>query len=194
MNAESRDRTRQLLRRVVEGDEPSAGELVPLIYEELRTIARRLVADQRQSTLQPTELIHEAYVRLAGSDADPQYEDRKHFQRVAARAMRYVLVDRARARHSDKRGGGKRPATLDEALIHEDRANQEDTVLAVHEGLEALASVDAQLAELVELRFFGGFEMDEIATMLGVSRRTAQRSWQLARAWWQTEYDPTDDS
>lgn len=187
MKPDLHQRTTTLLRRFADGEAAAADELLPLLYEELRAIARRLLADQRSATLQPTELIHEAWLRLAGPGAAERYDDRLHFRRVAAKAMRYVVVDRARARSADKRGGGERPATLDEAHVaaHVEAAND---VLAVHEGLQALAGVDAQLAELVELRFYGGLTMDEVAEILGMSRRSAQRAWQLARAWWLQEY------
>lgn len=184
-----RERTIRLLADIDAGDPRAADDLLPLVYEELRAIARRLLADQKLATLQPTELIHEAFMRLAGSDAG--IESEHHFRRLAARAMRFVLVDRVRASHAEKRGGRARPATLDEAVLAAAAASGEaaaDNVLAVHEALEALAAVDAQLAQIVELRFYGGVSMDEIADVLGVSRRTVQRGWRLARAWWIEEY------
>ncbi len=187
MATEIQQRTAQLLRRAAGGDPAAAEELLPLVYDELRQIARRLLVDQPKATLQPTELIHEAYLRLVGGEGGaPTVEDHRHFRRLTTRAMRYVLVDRARARVADKRGGGQRPATLDEAVASDgDRGAQ---VLAVNEALLALAALDPQLAEIVELRFFGGSTMEEIAELLGVSRRTVQRGWQLARAWWVEEY------
>lgn len=191
MATEIQQRTAQLLRRATSGDPAAADELLPLVYDELRRIARRLLADQPKAALQPTELIHEAYVRLLGGDnGAPTVEDRRHFRRLTTRAMRHVLVDQARARMADKRGGGQRPATLDEALAS--TGDRGEHVLAVHEALQALAALDPQLAEIVELRFFGGSTMEEIAELLGVSRRTVQRGWQLARAWWVEEYAEGD--
>ena len=191
MPPEPCERTTLLLGQLVDGDSAAAEQLVPVLYDQLRAIARRLLVDQSNATLQPTELIHEAYVRLVDDDGRGEaYEGRRHFQRVAARAMRYVLVDRARARHAEKRGSGRRPATLDEALAGDPMDGEQ--VLMVHDALEVLGGFDAQLGQIVELPFFGGLTMDEVAAALDISRRTAQRGWRLARAWWLEEYTKVD--
>jgi RNA polymerase sigma factor (TIGR02999 family) len=130
-------------------------------------------------TLQPTALVHEAWLRLA-DQSQVGTEDQVRFLRLAARAMRFVLVDHARARGADKRGGGKRPATLDEGLVG--AVERAGDMLALHEGLEQLGQADPELVRLVELRFFGGLSHEQIAGNLGVSLRRVERSWRLARA------------
>jgi RNA polymerase sigma factor (TIGR02999 family) len=144
--------TTRLLRRMIDGDASAATELLPLVYRELHVIAERLMAgERREHTLQPTALIHEAWLRLMGG-ADLSYEDRGHFLRVAARAMRRVLVDHARARKTAKRGEGRAPVPLPEALAGWEQ-DQTD-LLALDEALERLAERDEQLLRVVELRFF----------------------------------------
>ncbi len=187
MPAPSIAHTTSLLIAVSRSDLKAGKELVPLIYDELRTIADKVLASSPRATLQPTELIHEAYLRMVDPSAvADEWDGQVHFQRVAARAMRFVLVDRARSRFAQKRGGAHRAVTLNEDLVG--RVDQVATALQVHEGLERLTEVDAQLSQLVELRFFGGLSMDEIAENLGISPRSAARSWRLARAWWIEEY------
>ncbi len=176
-------RSTQLLRALRAGDEAARGQLADLVYDQLHGLAQRLLGERPKATLQATELIHEAWLRLADGELQRDYESLRHYRRVAARAMRYVLVDRARARLAKKRGGANRPVTLDEQLVGLDPA-RDDGTLAVHEGLERLAAVDPDLAQLVELRFFGGLTMPEIAENLGVSERSAHRMWRLCRAWW----------
>jgi RNA polymerase sigma factor (TIGR02999 family) len=162
--------------------------MLPRAYEALRALARRMLFERGgPKTIEPTELIHEADVRLCGPAA-PDFEGRTHFARVAARAMRNVLVVRARRRGAQKRGGAGRGVTLDTQLGA--IADESEALLSVHEGLEHLARVDAQLAEIVELRFFGGMRREEIATALGVSPRSVDRGWRTARAWWLEEYAP----
>lgn len=177
-------------RRTAEDDsERAADELLPLVYAELRDVAARLLRhDRAAATMQPTDLIHEAWVRLAGdtTPAGERWHSEQHFRRVAARAMRYVLVDRARARSADKRGGGLQRVTLDSDWC--EAVDRSDEILAVNEGLERLAQVDQELARIVELKFFGGFSIDEIAAMLERSPRSIDRGWRLARAWWSREY------
>lgn len=192
-DATLRDRTTSLVNRMATGDAAAADRLLPILYGELRQIARRMLADQRRSTLSPTELIHEAWVRLVDEDgAGPEFEGRRHFRRVAARAMRFVLVDRARARLSDKRGGDRRQVTLDAERVGD--ASEAWQVLQVHDAIAALGQRDEELAQLVELRFFGGMKMEEVADVMGVSRSSVQRSWRLVRAWWRKEFaGPTED-
>lgn len=180
--------TTRLLYSLVAGDGEAEAPLVDAVYDELRAIAGGLVARQPRATLQPTELIHEAWMRLVDPGEDGErWEGRRHFRRVAARAMRYVLVDRARARRSAKRGGSRLRVTLDEDVVM-GGASDADTTLAVSEGLDELSRVDPELARLVELRFFGGCTMEEVAEQLDMSLRSAHRAWRLARAWWLQKY------
>lgn len=169
-----------LLHRV--GDDPAAFEaLLPLVYAELRQLASaRLRHERPDHTLQPTALVHEAYLKLAGGAARP-YADRGHFFRVAARAMRQVLVDHARARRAAKRdavAGGP---------ITEPAGPGLDDLLAVDAALEKLARLDPRQARVIELRFFAGLGIDETASALGVSPATVKRDWMVARAWLQRE-------
>jgi RNA polymerase sigma factor (TIGR02999 family) len=170
-----------LLARASEGDRQATDALLPLVYEELRQLADRfLAAEQRSATLQPTALVHEAYLRLVGSDP-AGWENRAHFFGAAARAIRRILVDRARARRAARRGG-VRPLRLD---THAPLAVPGPSLdmLALDEALAKLASVDAQKARMVELRFFGGLGVDETAAALGVSPSSVDRDWVFARAW-----------
>jgi RNA polymerase sigma factor (TIGR02999 family) len=172
------------------GDLAASEELMPIVYDELRRIASRLMQSQgRAHTMQPTELIHEAYLRLVDDDEtdhDRKWEGRLHFTRVAARAMRFVLVDHARGKLAKKRGGERHRVTLDTRVSA--IADNAEQVLFVHDGLDRLAAVDEQLAKIVELRFFGGMTMDEIANSLESSTRTVERGWRVARAWWIKEF------
>ena len=170
-----------LLARAQEGDPRATDELLPLVYEELRQLADRfLAAEKRGATLQPTALVHEAYLRLVGSD-QAGWENRAHFFGAAARAIRRILVDRARARRSARRGGD-RPLRLDTDAPLAGPGPSLD-VLALDEALAKLASIDAQKAGVVELRFFGGLSVDETAAALGVSASTVNRDWVFARTW-----------
>jgi RNA polymerase sigma factor (TIGR02999 family) len=159
----------------------SAEQLLPLVYEELRRLAAQKMASQpADHTLQPTALVHEAYLRLAGSP-NPQWQGRAHFFAAAAEAMRHILVDRARRRGRIRHGGCLERVSIE----HLDLPGPEDddTVLAVHEALEKLAQHDATSAELIKLRFFAGLPNAEAARLLGLSERTAKRTWAYARAW-----------
>jgi RNA polymerase sigma factor (TIGR02999 family) len=157
-------------------------ELAPLVYEELRLMASRQLAGQRQGhTLNTTALVHESYLKLV-NQASRSWQDRAHFLSVAAVAMRHILVNHAHKRNAQKRGGGKSPATLDEALV----AGQEmrtDELLALDEALERLDEVSPRQRAVVEYRFFGGLTHEEIAEVLDVSVPTVRRDWRLARAW-----------
>ncbi len=184
MNGDSTAQTSLLLRRIGQGDADASAELLPIVYDELHRVAARLMRGQKgDHTLQATALIHEAYMRLVGPK-EAGYEDRAHFLRVAAAAMRCVLIDHARAEKAQKRGGGMLPITFHEEWIgsEEDASHR---LLVVHEGLQELAKVKQELADVVELRFFGGLQNGEIAELLGVSLRSVERSWQFARAWLQ---------
>jgi len=178
--------TTRLLRRIEGGDRDAAGELLPLLYGELRRLADIAMADERTGhTLQPTALVHEAWLRLMGGEGAPHAEGREHFLRLAARAMRNVLVDHARARSAQKRGKRVETDQLERiAGAFEERAID---VLALHEALEKLTTLDDELAKLVELRFFGGLSIPETAKALGLSTATIERDWRTARAWLRTE-------
>jgi RNA polymerase sigma factor (TIGR02999 family) len=179
--SESCERTSRLLARVAHGDEAAAAELLAELYDELRRIAHGCMADERSDhTLQPTALVHEAYVRLFAGGA-PELEDRVHFVRLAARAMRNVLIDHARARHAAKRGAGQPREALDHTLA----ALEEGTcsALDLEPALQRLERLDAELARLVELRFFAGLTLPDIAALEGVSVPTLERRWRVARSW-----------
>ena len=172
-----------LLQRVNQGEEDSEGQLFELVYGELRRVAAQLMHGERQAhTLQATALVHEVWIRLLapGEDAHVEWEGRRHFLCVAAKAMRNLLVDHARAKRAKKRGDGAKRLAVDEMVaIYEDGGVD---LLALSEALEKLGEVDAQLARLVELRFFGGLEHQEVGDVLGISLRSAERGWFTARA------------
>ena len=168
-----------LLAALREGDKSAMDRLFPLVYREFHGRAHQLLARRRPGeTLSTTALVHETYLKLAGS-AKQSYEDRLHFFAVASRAMRQILVDYARRNAAAKRGGS-RAVTLDpEAVANPDRA---DELIALDEGLERLEQLDPRLVRTVELRFFGGLSVEETADALGISPRTVKRDWQRARA------------
>lgn len=158
----------------------AAGELLPLVYEQLRAIAGQRMREERAGhTLQATALVHEAYMRLSRGSQEG-WEGRGHFFRVAADSMRKILIDHARKKKAEKRGGGKKPVTLSGAEIGID--GDPDATLALHEALESLAKEDARAAEVVHLRFFAGLGFPEIAEVMKVSERTIMREWAFARA------------
>lgn len=175
----------RLLVRMGGGDTRAAEELHRLVYDELHVRAEGLMrGDRAGNTLQPTAVVHEAWLKLAKSDAI-QWEDRSHFLGVACRAMRMVLVDHARARGALKRGGKHERQLLDEALIpYEERAQD---LVELDVALERLAAMDPELAQLVELRFFGGLTIDDTARVLGTSNSSVERGWRTARSWLRTQ-------
>ena len=151
------------------------------VYAELRRIANGYVRREKHKSVQATELVHEAYLRLARERA-PQWTNRTHFVAIAAIAMRRLLVERARARHAAKRGGARMQVTLDETLLG-GAAGPDLDVIALDRALSALAAIDPQQARIVELRFFGGLSVEETAEALAVSPATVKRHWAVARAW-----------
>jgi RNA polymerase sigma-70 factor, ECF subfamily len=163
------------------GDPEAEGRLMELTYRELRKIAAGHMRRERSTrTLQTTDLVHEAYLRLVDQAATP-WRDRAHFFQVAAHVMRQILIDRARKRHAGKRGGGALQISLDRVL---DIAEvQSADLLALEEALARLQNVDGRQCQVVEMRFFAGMSEDEIAKVLGVSARTVNREWRMARAW-----------
>ncbi len=177
----------QMLSRASAGDQSALSSLVPLVYEELRKLAGRyLRREGRAPTLQATMLVHEAYLRLLG-DEKLQWKDRAHFLGIAARSMRQILIERARARNAQKRGGDQHPITLNDELIGQ-RERSID-VLALEAALEQLAQLDPEQAKLVELRFFGGLTVEEVAEVMGISPATVKRRWTFARAWLRREME-----
>ena len=172
----------RVLDRVQQGDARAAGELLPLVYDELRQLASAKMAHESVGhTLQPTALVHEAWLRLGGSEA-PAFQNRAHFFGAAAEAMRRILIERARRRLAAKRGGGANIVDLDEIEIPSPVAD-DDQLLAVNEALEKFAALDPRKAELVKLRYFVGMSFDEAATALGIAVPTAKQWWAYARAW-----------
>ena len=172
----------RILAAIEQGDPRGAVQLLPLVYDELRRLAARKLAQEKPGqTLQATALVHEAYVRLVDVDKAQRWNSRGHFFAAAAEAMRRILVERARSKQRVKRGGGARRQELQEQfLIAECRL---DEILAVHDALDELERHDTQAAALVKLRFFAGLEHQDAAAMLGLSRRAADRVWLLARTW-----------
>jgi RNA polymerase sigma factor (TIGR02999 family) len=174
-----------LLKEWSEGDQQALDELTPLVYEELRQQAARYLRKERPNhSLQATALINEAFLRLIDVK-DVQWQNRAHFFAIAANLMRRILVDHARRRDAEKRGGSQVCLTLDEGLAW---ANEPDVdLLAIDEALDRLAIIDEQQARIVELRFFSGLTVEETATALGVSPKTVKRDWSVARAWLKRE-------
>ncbi len=171
----------RLLHSIEEGDPKAAEELLPLVYGELRRLAAaRMAQEPPGQTLQATALVHEAWLKLAGSNRQ-HWRGRAHFFGAAAEAMRRILIDKARRRASQKRGGDQPPEELHESKI-ELRAPSAE-ILAVHDALDALAAEDRMAAEVVKLRYFVGMTIPEIADALGLAPRTADRHWAFARAW-----------
>ena len=180
----------QLLERVSEGDQAAWNELLPRIYATLLEIAHRLMADQKPGhTLQTTALVHEAFLKLAGSDS--RWETRRQFERIAAQAMRSVLVDHARSRQTLKRGEGWRRVLLTEEVA--EVTGPRFDVLALDEALESLHELDPETAEIAELRCFAGLEHAEIAKVTGRSKRTVERAWRFARSWLEREMEEGGD-
>jgi RNA polymerase sigma factor (TIGR02999 family) len=167
------------------GDQAALDELLPLVYQELHRMAQRRLGRERDGhTLQTTALVHEAYLRLI-DQKEANWQNRAHFFAVAAQMMRRILVDHARARQYQKRGGGAQQITFDEALeVSDERAAE---VVALDEALTALAEFDQRKSQMVELRFFGGLSIEETAEVLQVSPGTVMRDWTLAKTWLQRE-------
>ena len=173
----------QILNAIAEGDPSAASQLLPLVYDELRKLAAHRLAHQTPGqTLQPTALVHEAYLRLVGDHEGSDWDNRGHFFAAAAEAMRRVLVENARRKGRQKRGGGLKRLDLDAAEPVAVPEVRED-LLALDEALTKLASTDPQAAQLVQLRYFAGLSIPEAARALGVSPRTAERLWAFARVW-----------
>ena len=173
----------QLLSRVSAGDNDAVDRLFPLVYQQLRSAAEAVLRSERPGhTLQPTALVHEAYLKLVGGGAIPA-KDRSHFLSIAARAMRQILVDHARRRGARKRGQGETPLPLDFPIADDGRGLAFDELIALDDALDHLSENSPRLRSVVELRFFAGLNEEQIAETLGVTTRTVQRDWVRARAW-----------
>ncbi|MCL4788185.1 MAG: sigma-70 family RNA polymerase sigma factor [Verrucomicrobia bacterium] len=171
-----------ILNRAQQGDPQAAAELLPLVYDELRRVATaRMAGGAPGHTLQPTALVHEAWLRLVGNEGEVQFQNRSHFFAAAAEAMRHILIDRARRKRALRHGGGQQRVDADEMEIA--APANDDQLLAVNDALDRLAQADPAKAELVKLRYFVGMTMEEAAAALGISEPTAKRRWALAKAW-----------
>jgi RNA polymerase sigma factor (TIGR02999 family) len=170
------------LERVEQGDPKAADQLLPLVYEELRKLAVvRMAQEKPGQTLQATALVHEAWLRLVGTEEGKVWNSRGHFFGAAAEAMRRILVDRARQKARIRHGGGLEKVDLEHVTVATE--DSDDTVMAIHEALEKLAVESPQKAEIVKLRYFTGLEHAEIAQALGISEPTVRRHWAYARSW-----------
>ncbi len=175
----------QILKRASDGDGSAVNRLMPLVYNELRALAERYLRRERPShTLQATALVHEAYVRLIRQE-DVEWQNRAHFFAVAAQAIRRILVDHARGKQRAKRGGDRERVRLDEDVAVP--AERDLDLVALDEALEKLARLHARQARIVELRFFAGLNLKDVATYLGISPRTVDGDWGMARAWLRRE-------
>ena len=181
----------RILNAIERGDAGATDELLPLVYEELRLLAaRKLSHEPPGQTLQATALVHEAYIRLIGGE--PQgWDGRGHFFSAAAEAMRRILVDNARRKQSQKRGGGRERVYLDELTVS--ITGPSEDIIAVSEALDKLAARDPALAELVKLHYFSGLTLDQVATLQGIGRRTAVKYLAYARAWLHREITKGDE-
>src|SRR5438045_5044461 len=181
----SQQRVTELLVQWSHGDDAALAELTPLVYEELRRVAHHHLSGQRPNhTLQTTALVNEAYLRLA-DQTNPRWQNRAHFFAVAARAMRQILVSYARSQQAQKRGGGALKIDLDEAALVSPEESKE--IVDLHEALETLATLDSRKAQVVELKYFGGLNYDEMAEVLKITPVTVRRDWRFAKAWLYTE-------
>ncbi len=172
----------QILNAIERGDRQATGQLLPLIYDELRRLAaQKLAHEPSGQTLQATALVHEAYMRLVGDGDAERWDNRRHFFAAAAEAMRRILIENARRKRSLKGGGEWRRENLED--IEPATSERDDELLALDEALQRFAVVDANKAELVQLRYFGGLTTEQAARVLGISVATAERHWAYAKAW-----------
>ena len=180
----SNDSSQQITLLLIDwnnGDEFALERLMPLVYTELRQMARRYMKKQPSGhTFQTTELIHETYLKLAGQN-EQNWENRSHFFGVAAKAMRHILVDYAKAKHRDKRGGWQELVTFAEDAVVSFTRSEE--ILALDDALNQLAELDERKVRVVEMKFFGGLKVDEISGILGISPETVKRDWSFAKTW-----------
>ncbi len=186
----SQQQVTRLLAEAVDGRERAADELLPLVYDQLRRLAQKQMANERAGhTLQATALVHEAYVRLVGAE-DPGWSSRAHFYMAAAQAIRRILIDHARKRGRKKRGGGEARRRIDaEDLVH---ISEPEDVMDIDEAIQKLEKFDPEMARVVHLRFFAGLSIEDTAQTLGISASTVKRDWTLARAWLYRELGASD--
>lgn len=190
MEGDSSSGASRRLHDVPSGDGP-VEELFPLVYGQLRAMAgRRFRSLRAGETLQPTALVHEAYLRLAQGEDAMSFNDRAHFLAVASTALRQILIQHARKRAATKRGGRMRRITLDESATPDESDRRNIDLLALDEAMTKLASVDERGARVVHLKFFGGLTSEEIAAVLSISRSTVEDDWRVARAWLHRELSP----
>jgi RNA polymerase sigma factor (TIGR02999 family) len=183
----------QILSAIEQGDSHAAERLLPLVYDELRRLAgQRLAHETPGQTLQPTALVHEAYLRLVGQGDEPHWDGRGHFFAAAAEAMRRILIENARRKHRLKRVGDRQRVDLDQVQAVSDTPSED--LQSLDEALDLLALEDAQKAELVKLRFYGGLTVEEAGRCLSISRATADRYWAYARAWLYDRLNAVDDN
>jgi len=188
MDTASRSDVTELLVAWSNGNQAARDQLMSAVYDELHRLARRYMRRESPGhTLQTSALLNEAFLRLV-DQKNVHWQNRAHFFGIAAQMMRRILVDYARSRNYEKRGGGARAVSLDEALIVSNARNEE--VVNVHEALERLTEFDSRKGQIVELRFFGGLSIEETAEVLGVSPGTVMRDWTLAKAWLRREMSP----
>lgn len=173
----------EITKLLQQGDAQSLEKLLPIVYDELRSLADVLFRKEYRAnhTLQPTALVHEAYLRLIENSDGISWQNRAHFFGIAARSMRQILVNHAVAHNAEKRGGGQTVLALNDAISFLNTQNIE--ILALHEALEKLAELDKKQAEIVELKFFGGLTNEETAEVLQISVSTVKREWEMARSW-----------
>ncbi|TVQ14666.1 MAG: sigma-70 family RNA polymerase sigma factor [Balneolaceae bacterium] len=181
-SSSGQDHLTKLLNSVGRPDSESVNELLPMVYDELRQIAHRELRNERSGhTLNTTALVHEAYLKLIQNPPKGDWEGRKHFFMIAARAMRQVLVNYARSRNSQKRGSGDEPIALEDGYyLSQEKANE---LIDLDDALSRLEKLDERLSSVVECRYFGGYGIDETADILGISPATVKRDWTSARAW-----------
>jgi len=170
-----------LLKELTKGDDKAASKVIPLVYDELRRLAGGYMRRERSDhTLQPTALVHEAYLKLV-EQRSVDWQGRAHFFGIAAQIMRRILIDHARAHLRDKRGGGVKLTSLDEALAFSPEQSQD--LIGLDESLKRLGEIDPRQAKIVELRFFAGMTVEQVAAVLGISAKTVKRDWSVAKAW-----------
>lgn len=181
-----------LLGQLTRGNEGAASKLIPLVYDELRRLAGSYMHRERSDhTLQPTALVHEAYLKLV-EQRSVDWQGRAHFFAIAAQMMRRILIDHARAHLSEKRGAGEKPLPLDEALAF--APEQSLKLVRIDQSLERLAQIDPRQSKIVELRFFGGLTVEQTAEALGIAPRTVKRDWNVAKAWLQGDLKECHDN
>ena len=190
MKSSQSSRVTQILEKYEPGDRHAEEQLFADVYTELRALAVRYLHRERKNhTLQPTALVHEAYLKLVGQTR-VDWQGRAHFLAIAAKAMRQILVDHARRHGAAKRGGDRHRIALDDNLVIE--SNRDVDVLALEDALTKLTKLDPRQAQMIELRFFGGLSIEEVAKVMGISKRSVEREWTMVRAWLRRELSRSD--